>query len=351
MIKRLCYISRNYRNTTTSGNKAKTDNEMSLDEMDAFNLGLDASYHKNKVLHFLLDLAGVARLTMTVRRGDVVVLQYPIKKYFSFICRTCHWHGARVITLIHDLGSMRRKKLTERQEIARLMHADYVIASNATMRQWLSDRGYTHGLGQLELFDYRSQAATPRRAPLRQGELPAIIYAGALARRKNTFLLKMADEARHYRLVVYGNRNGLPGLNDSDHVEVKGFMDSEEFIAHVPGHFGLVWDGDSLKECTGNFGEYLRWNSPHKASFYLRAGLPVIVWSQSALAPIVEREGIGLVIDRLDELNNLLANISTEKYQDMLTQVTRVSNMLSRGEFFKKALRKAMKEMEPDTNV
>ena len=37
---RLCYISRNYYNLTSAGNKAKTDNEDTLMEMGAVNLGL-----------------------------------------------------------------------------------------------------------------------------------------------------------------------------------------------------------------------------------------------------------------------------------------------------------------------
>ena len=65
-------------------------------------------------------------------------------------------HNAKVIALIHDLGSMRRKKLTVEKEISRLMHADHVIASNEIMATWLKDNGYNNSLGSLGLFDYRS---------------------------------------------------------------------------------------------------------------------------------------------------------------------------------------------------
>ena len=84
---RLCYLTRNYRGVEGSGNKAKTDNEDTLDEMGAVNLGLRRTFHDNKVLKFILDLVGVVLYCARVRRNDIVVLQYPVKKYFSFLCR------------------------------------------------------------------------------------------------------------------------------------------------------------------------------------------------------------------------------------------------------------------------
>ena len=55
---RLCYISRNYYNLTSAGNKAKTDNEDTLAEMGAINLGLPRTIKNSKILAFFLDLIG-----------------------------------------------------------------------------------------------------------------------------------------------------------------------------------------------------------------------------------------------------------------------------------------------------
>jgi glycosyltransferase involved in cell wall biosynthesis len=340
MIKRLCYISRNYRTIENSGNKAKTDNEHTLKELKAHNLGLPTTYYNSKIMTFLLDLAGIIKMMFTVRRGDVIVLQYPVKKYFSFICDCAHLHHAKVVALIHDLGSMRRKKLTVEKEISRLMHADYVIASNDTMAEWLADHGYSKGLGALGLFDYRSESVS--REHHTDYSQYSLVYAGALAMRKNSFLLKMQDMIEGYQLNIYGNKNGLPGLMDSDRIHVNGFMKSEDFIAGVAGDFGFVWDGDSLSTCSGSFGEYLRWNSPHKVSFYLRAGLPIIVWDQAAIAPIVKKEAIGICISDISELSHVLKSVTPEKMYKMKINVNRVSKDLSKGEFLKKAVTKSL---------
>ena len=78
-MNRLCYISRNYASLKGAGSKAKTDNEQTLRQMGAVNLGLPTTHYDNMVLTFLLNLAGVLRLTLAARRHDVIVLQYPVK--------------------------------------------------------------------------------------------------------------------------------------------------------------------------------------------------------------------------------------------------------------------------------
>lgn len=342
-MRRLCYISRNYRNLDAAGNKAKTDNEDTLQQMGAKNLGLKRSNYPSKFVTFFLDLTGVIKYAFTVRHGDIVVLQYPVKKYFSFLCRIAHLRGAKSIALIHDLGSQRRKKLTVEKEISRLMHADYVIASNETMKTWLKEKGYQHPLGALQLFDYRSESQSREQ---RSAEQLRLVYAGTLAMRKNAFLLKLAEQEIPFELHIYGNRNGLPDMKDNPHILFHPFTPADTFIQEVEGDFGLVWDGDSLDRCSGNFGEYLRQNSPHKVSFYLRAGLPIITWKHAALAPILEAEGVGIGIERLDELQTILATMDTERLTEMHRNVQRVSEQLSSGHYFRQALQQAISTLE-----
>ena len=340
-MSRLCYITRNYRGRNSAGNKAKTDNEDTLQLLGATNLGLPRTFYRNKVVTFFLDLAGVVKYTFSVRQDDIVFLQYPVKKYFAFLCRVAHLRGAKTIALIHDLGSFRRKKLTVEKEIARLMHADYVIASNDQMRHWLEEHGYRHPLGSLGLFDYRSPAENIHKESRLSGR-PRLVYAGALAMRKNAFLLQLARASLTYDLHIFGNLGGLPDMPDNEHIVFHPFTPADDFITNVDADFGFVWDGDSLDSCTGNFGEYLRWNSPHKVSFYLRAGLPVIIWKHAAVAPFIQHEGIGLCIASVGELERILSDITPEQIGQMKTNVRRVAEQLKNGHFLIQALRLAL---------
>ena len=341
----LLYVTRNYYNRRSAGNKAKTDNEDTATRLGYRNAGLRRTFIDSKVAAFFLDLAGVLKLCFTMRRGDVLFLQYPIKKYFAFICNVARLKGTHTIALIHDLGSFRRRKLTVAQEIARLSHASYVIASNQAMRQWLVSNGLKSKTGALGLFDYLSDARPEHSGKASADGAISIAYAGSLARRKNSFFLQLPADAYGLTWHIYGNMGDMPELAQHGHMVFHGFTPSEEFIKHAEGTFGLVWDGDSLDTCRGSFGEYLRYNSPHKVSFYLRAGLPVIVWSGAAVAPIVKNRGIGLCIDSLKQLPETLKALKPGELDTMRNNVATVANQLSQGAFLTEALSQAVKAL------
>ena len=72
-------------------------------------------------------------------------------------------------------------------------------------------------------------------------------------------------------------------------VKYCGQYKPEELPEKLEGGFGLVWDGDDLGACTGVFGEYMKYNNPHKTSLYLASGLPVIIWEKAAMAKYIEK--------------------------------------------------------------
>ena len=335
--KRLCYISRNYYNLTSAGNKAKTDNEDTLAEMGAINLGLPRTIRNSKILAFFLDLIGVIRACILLQKDDVLFLQYPVKKYFSFLCHIAHLKEARTVSLIHDLGSFRRKKLTIQKEINRLSNSDYIIASNEKMKGWLEEHGLQKPVGALGLFDYRSASKCPEEAAER--EQVKVVYAGALSMKKNSFLVELSKTLNHWQLLVCGNKDGLQGLQNNPLITYQGFVPSEEFIKHIDADFGLVWDGDSLDGCSGEYGQYLKWNSPHKVSFYLRAGLPLIIWKEAAVAPIIEEAGAGITISSLEELDAILANLTSEEKKEMKKQAVNLAQKLNKGGFLQDSFR------------
>ena len=341
---RLCYISRNYYGLSGAGNKAKTDIERTLRGLGARNLGLRTTFYDNKVVAFLLNLVGIVKMMFCIRKGDRLVLQYPVKKYFSFICRVAHWRKAQTIVIIHDLMSLHRKRVTLETELSRLSKGDVIIASNEKMQQWLAAQGLQRPMTALGLFDYLDNVPHESHKTHESHEPHAwsLVYAGALVMRKNSYLLELANKAEHFDLHIYGNADGLPGIDKAPHAVCYPFTPADEFIRNADGDFGLVWDGDSLETCQGDFGEYLRYNSPHKVSFYLRAGLPVIIWREAAVASIIEQEGIGITITSIAELEQRLQTLTTEELEAMRQNVARVSQRLVSGQYFQKALRSAL---------
>lgn len=335
-----CYLSRNYKGLSSAGNKAKTDIERIMEEMSFRNVGLKQTTYTNEVLSFFATLAGVLKSPFCLHKGDKLVLQYPLKKYFTFVCNMAHLRGAKVIVLIHDLGSFRRKALTVEQEIKRLNHADYVIAHNEKMKKWLEDNGYKAKLGVLGIFDYLSETKATPKSDIKKPY--SVLYAGALNLRKNTFLYEVGEYIQSFSFNLYGNGFEIDKAKGKEHFKYMGFVKSDELIATARGDFGLVWDGFSTSTCTGSFGEYLQYNNPHKTSLYIRCELPVIIWSKAALADFVRENGIGICIDSLEDLEGILNSLSEEQYMKMKEKTVQAGRLLSKGYFTRKILQEAI---------
>ena len=336
-----CYISRNYKDVTAAGNKAKTDIESIMDGMGYQNVGLPLLVSRGKVKGFFYNLASVLKGVASLHKDDILVVQYPLKKYFSFVCDVAHARGAKVIVVIHDLGSFRRKALTVKKEMSRLNRADYIVAHNDSMKKWLLDNGCKSTVDTLGIFDYLSPA-TPADKVADSTQPRRILYAGGLSPRKNKFLYDIGGYLTNTRLNLYGSGFIVDEAKGSEHITYMGFASPDTIIADSKGEFGLVWDGFSIDECTGDFGEYLRYNNPHKVSLYLRCGLPVIMWEKAALAPFVKENGIGVCVNSLKNIEEVLGGISDADYQQMSHNVKAVAKRLSEGYYISTALRKAV---------
>ena len=344
-----CYLSRNYKGLGSAGNKAKTDIESIMKKMGFRNVGLPQTTFNNKILHFLLTLLGVLKAPFCLHKDDILVLQYPLKKYFSFVCNMAHMRGAYVVVIIHDLGSFRRKALTEFQETRRLNHADYIIAHNDMMKMWLGAHGCAVPVGTLGIFDYLSATKGAERTAPKQP--CSIVYAGALSLRKNKFLYEWGKYISGFKVNLYGNGFDTDAAQNGSAFNKMGFIKSDDLIATAQGSYGLVWDGASADSCTGNWGEYLRFNNPHKTSLYIRCHLPVIIWSKAALAPFVKENGIGLCVDSLARLGETLSEVTPEDYDRMQKNIRRVSQRLSEGYYFTTAVTTAIGYFELDNRI
>lgn len=339
-----CYLARDYKGTLSAGNKARTDIEAIMASLGYRNLALKQSVSHGGLKHFVRNLAGVLKQCALIQKGDIMVLQYPMKKYFTPVCHIAHARGAKVVALIHDLGSFRRKALTEEKEIRRLSNADLIIAHNAAMRRWLERRGCTAKVTELGIFDFLNHSR-----PAEDHEPGAnykVVYAGNLQRRKNSFLYSIKPQG--WSMVLYGNGFEASEAAGSENIDYRGFAKPSDLIKDAGGDFGLVWDGDSIQKCSGAYGEYLRVNNPHKTSLYIRCGLPVIIWKEAALAPFIEREGLGITVGSLEELHDILPSITPDQYIEMRRRVLAIGERLANGKYAGAALLRATALLAPN---
>ena len=219
------------------------------------------------------------------------------------------------------------------EEVNIFNSVDCIIVHNEKMMSRLQSDGVTAKMVPLGLFDYLTDV---KAAEGSGGNGITVDFAGNLAAEKSGFLYSLGS--------VEGVRFNLYGVGyngDQSNVNYPGSFPPEQLVGSLTGDYGLVWDGKSVDECDGSYGNYLRYNNPHKLSLYLAAEKPVIVWGESALAEFVAQNGVGRCVYSISELSSLPTR-STREYEEMKENVRRLSVRLRSGDFLLSALRQAM---------
>ena len=308
------------------------------------------------------------KMTKELSKGDTILIQYPIREhtiFLSSVLRNIRKRGAKIIFLIHDLDSLRyefeketdvSKLKGKRLEIEQkaLHFGNRIIVHNKAMLEKMVELGFDRRkLVSLEIFDYivpedgdkkaaegddsgkngiGSSVTTEAKGERVAKELPVII-AGNLSKVKSEYIYKLPESVKFN---LYGvNYEG----EEKENISYKGSFMPDELPHELSGSFGLVWDGESAETCSGVYGEYLRINNPHKTSLYLASGIPVIIWSKAALADFVKENKVGIVVDSLYNIPDVLGWMTAEEYNEMKKNAGMMAKKLRDGEFTKKALK------------
>ena len=334
-----------------AGNKARNDVEeivkregyqpLLLTVEDWYQMGtVKAQRHKAKAL---------AQAFSQLKSGDQLLIQFPMLHHSFFttrLVRKIQRRGVQVYFIIHDLEALRYANLdtvplkhkirVHLQESSLLKVADGVIAHNPIMKSVLVEKGLPeHKLVSLEIFDYlipnyQEKDDLSKDQP--------IIVAGNLAQEKAGYLYQLPARPAYN---LYG-----VGFDESRALANETYFGSflpDELPAVLEGGFGLVWDGDSAETCSGVFGEYLRYNNSHKASLYLAAGFPLVVWKQSALSHFVLENGCGIAVESLHDLSQTIDQLDDKDYQDLLVNAKGIGQKIRNGSYLTNALNKIVK--------
>lgn len=336
---RRVYISKNHP-SLKSGNRAKYDMERMMDEIGFQNIGCPPNFSENKVFGSFYTLCSVLLGLINVRKGDYLVLFYPFKKYYSLICNIAHLKGAKIITAIYDFGYYRRKRVTREEEKKRLAKNDYLLVVNKYMKQELLDQNYSMPIGIFHLWDVLSDSMDVE--PIDKTDISnpiEIIYAGDLKPGVHDFFRMMDKQCppQNTRYSIYGSIFDTHEIIHKDQFKKLGFLPTDDIIKTTTGDWGLVWYGNDIDEIDGAYGEYLKITTSHKPCTYMRCHIPIISWSQAALADFIKEHNVGICIDSLRELDQILPQITREEYQIMKNNTIEISDKLKSGYYFKTA--------------
>ena len=335
-------------NVKNAGNKARNDVEeiVKREGYQALVLSVGNWYEMSTLKAQLHKSKAFDQALNELKQGDELLIQFPMLHHSFFTThhvKKAQKKGVKVNFIIHDLEALRyvnvenfplkHKVRIQIQESGLLGAADGIIAHNPIMKSVLVDKGIAADkIVSLGIFDYlipnfQEKTGLTKNQP--------IIVAGNLAQEKAGYLYSLPEEPAYN---LYG-----VGFDESRALANETYFGSflpDELPAALEGGFGLVWDGDSAETCSGVFGEYLRYNNSHKASLYLAAGFPVVVWEESALAHFVIDKQCGLVVSSLSDLKENLATLSEEQYKEMLENAKQIGSRLRQGQYLKAALSK-----------
>lgn len=337
--------------TSASGvpalNKARADIEQIAAEMGYAPFVLHAPDSANGSVWQAIQvgaktLGDWVRAFYRMRQGDLLLVQYPyfpVKGYgvARLALHLLRWKGVKTAALVHDLDSLRRIGGSAARGSDQLLLPGFeaLIVHSQRMESYLRTVGVTCPMILMEAFDCLSEGEIPVREKSRM-----VAIAGNLAADKSGYLKDIGKVPLEWQL--YGTNWARSG---STRIEYHGEIAPEKLPETISGAFGIVWDGDSLDGLTGLYGAYALLNSPHKLSTYLAGGLPVIVAKNAAAADFVAREQVGVVLNSLRELPELIRAMSEEDYQRYAANARRVGAQLRAGENTKRALRK-LEEVE-----
>lgn len=295
------------------------------------------------------------KLFFRVGKGDVVFYQHPMyanKLITPMVRMIRRVKKCRFVALIHDLESLRKgisggvvdykQEREEYSDSVLLQTFDRVICHNDSMEAYLLTQGFQpEKLIRLGIFDYLcpDNGRTPALP-----DMPLISVAGNLAPGKSGYVYDM--DLTGVGLNLYGINFDQSAFRSSENVRYNGSFHPDELPAALDGSFGLVWDGPVSTTCAGNTGEYLRYNNPHKTSLYLAANLPVIIWSQAALAPFIQQNHLGITVDSLSEIREKVANITPEDYAAMAQNARAMGERLRQGDSFRTAAQAAIDSLK-----
>lgn len=285
------------------------------------------------------------RAYRTITPGATVLLQQPFHTRHLWrrqvLKQLKQTKNVRFISVVHDVEELRSRFFNDYyQEEFRFMLSisDVIIVHNEIMARFFVERGYPERqLVVLEIFDYLQENLHNKPIVFER----TLTIAGNLDSKKVPYL----SELDQLRVPVHLYGPNFEEKNNYSQTIYHGSFPPEEIPNQLNRGFGVVWDGESIQNCIGYAGEYLRYNNPHKLSLYLASGLPVIVWREAATAQFVKKHQVGYVVADLRQVKDILDKITEQEYRKLLMNVSKVRDELLAGKYMLRALNEAEQQL------
>lgn len=284
------------------------------------------SKNNNKFFSVLFDFFSLVKELRKTDHKCKILLQYPCfnEKIFQFA--RFFFPKRRYIIVIHDLNSIRVNGQISKAEVFSLSIFNEIIVHSLEMKDCISvhlPKNIRYHV--LHCFPYLTDSLCKT-----SDNHDEVCFAGNLD--KSYFLKEFISKVEQIKLKLYGKMEHI--LPQNINVEYCGMFNPDD-ISSLSGSWGLVWDGNSTETCSGTWGEYLKIIAPHKFSLYIAAGIPVIVWSESAMARIVRQYKLGITVS---SLSNIEMEIKRSNQTEYVVNIQKFKELFITGKKLKEVL-------------
>lgn len=270
-----------------------------------------------------------------------VILQYPLQPYLYHEMQDYYsklfelLDSDKTIILLHDINQIRfSNREIYSNEMKWLSKFHNFIIHNEKMEQYLRKYLKIDRCIQIKIFDYICEEDLSKETGIELSKNTIrIVFAGNLDSSKAPFLYNLQEQQMNFHMNIYGRRTDLI---KNTKINYCGSFEADVLPSRLRGDLGLIWDGEiDSQSDTSAQKNYTRYNTPHKFSCYIAAGIPVIAWEESAIAELIRKYHIGYLIQNLYEINEL--NLC--KYQEYKNNVLKLRKKVCSGYFTKTAFK------------
>ncbi len=261
--------------------------------------------------------------------NDIVIFQYPSWNSLDYDMRLVEkiraYSGTKLVIFVHDFQQLMFDSgphILER-EICLLNTADALILPSKTLHQYLKQHGLRKELpaNYQVIFEMPGFPCFTEHANLRR-----FCFTGNYQR--FPFLLDY-----HGKTVLEYFDGQKPSREDDASLCWKGYYTPVELMQELArGGYGLVWSGKEY------FDRYYSLNQPHKLGFNLSAGIPVIIRAGGTHEDLVRRNGLGFVVNSLNEADEKIQNTTDKEYAQLCSNVRKMQQLMLQGWYTQKLL-------------
>jgi hypothetical protein len=273
-----------------------------------------------------------------VQPGDLVIVQYPfwignMNFEIQMLETLKKIPGVKTAALVWDILSWvqddRERDYSHDVSLSQLNSFDLVICANKKMAGRLRQEGKVKSpLYSWQLSDYLYDGILREKSFKKQ-----LYYVSTVI---NSEMLE--DYQAKTPIYMIGPDNRLS--SHSSNIHLLGRLPSSEIPQIFTGGFGMIdYSRGGRYAGMQRYGEY---NNPMKLSLYLASGLPPLVMSKSAHAGWIREKNVGLVLDNLNDIDNVLDSMTESDYQQMLDNLKPWQAAVSTGFFVKRACLEAV---------